>query len=135
MHYLVIFLALWLASATNQAGIAAPYQDYVGRWLNVDARTRGVTSLTISVKDGSVVVAGFGACVPRDCAIPPAVYTHYVSSGESDTAGVLVHVGNSTLTTLRLRSADELEQEDFTEYRDRSGRPNAHFTFHLRRAK
>jgi hypothetical protein len=45
----------------------ANLNQFAGRWKNIDSNTRGITTLTISVRGTAVMVHAWGSCTPKDC--------------------------------------------------------------------
>ena len=62
------FLAMTAAVVLATAPAEAATRDFVGRWVNADSGTSGMTRLIITRQGGgNLQVRGFGQCHPRDC--------------------------------------------------------------------
>jgi hypothetical protein len=52
---------------SHPGGAAIDPQPLVGAWMNTNTGSRGITKVSVSTKDGGVVVRAFGACEPSPC--------------------------------------------------------------------
>lgn len=50
-------------TATRQQQV----NPFVGKWVNADPETRGITKLAVGIVDHKIVVHMWGKCHPRDC--------------------------------------------------------------------
>jgi peroxiredoxin/outer membrane lipoprotein-sorting protein len=60
----VTFCLMCLPATAQQTN--AP-KDLIGTWFNQDPETMGMTQVVIANQEGTLVIHGWGACVPRDC--------------------------------------------------------------------
>ncbi len=62
----VISLLCGCASMKTEAP-AVPVEQFIGKWANVDANTRGITRVEIRGEANKAYVHMWGACTPTEC--------------------------------------------------------------------
>jgi hypothetical protein len=123
---LAAVLLLLLTSADGLAGMA----QFAGSWSNVDANTRGITNLDISIMDSNANVHAWGKCHPTDCdwgSVQAQAFAPNVSSGLLSDANTLiaVFVTSFSQTALVIRPAgNRLKVDSYDRFTDNSGRSN-----------
>ncbi len=128
--------AVLLLLLTANSGFASMNQ-FAGSWKNVDANTRGITSLDISVMGTDAKVHAWGKCHPTDCdwgtvqafAFAPSVSSDVFSGADTLIA---VFVTSFSQTTLVIKPAgNRLKVDSYDRFMDNSGRSNylASYTF------
>ena len=112
---------------------------FSGTWKNTDARTRGLTTVSVRTAGESVWVRAWGACHPTDCdwgevsgtAFAPTVSADPANDAQKVTAVFETSFSN-TLMTLSSADGDELEADTQTRFTDNSGRSSYSSTYTLR---
>jgi hypothetical protein len=63
---LVISLFYGCASVKQEAP-AVDVDQFIGKWVNIDANTRGITRVEIRAEANKTFVHMWGACTPKEC--------------------------------------------------------------------
>lgn len=115
------FVAVSPASASSN--------QFVGKWVNSDSNTNGITKINIALVSGTFTVAAFGKCTPTDCDFGVSTVTAFgpdVSAVLPDKVGALMAVFKESFAvdTLIINPAkgDTLQVQDFVHFTDNSGR-------------
>jgi hypothetical protein len=135
-------VALWTrstaATQTTQAGV----EHFVGDWTNVDANTRSVPKLSVTLTGKDVSVHAWGACHPTPCdwgEVKADAFAENVSSNALSDATVLQGVFKTSFAetnfSVRLDGQDKLRFETATHFTDNSGRSNYSSTDTFKRAQ
>jgi hypothetical protein len=128
--------AVLLLLLTATGGLASMNQ-FEGSWTNVDANTRGITNLDISVMGSNAKVHAWGKCHPTDCdwgIVKAEAFGPSVSSDLLSGADTLIAVFTTSFseTTLVIKPAgNRLKVDSYDRFLDNSGRANylASYTF------
>jgi hypothetical protein len=120
MKKLVCFLTACLIVLTfSTVSYSAGVKDFAGTWNNVNATTRGVTKLDISVKGSSAAVHAWGKCHPKDCDWGTVRATYY-KDGTLQTSYRSKIAVRSLI--FRLKGHTMMTAQIKTHYVDKSGR-------------
>lgn len=120
---LVVSLLLLIASNS----VFANLDQFVGKWENTDAKTRGLTRLEITATGTKVKVHAFGDCKPTDCDLGEVEGVAYAPSVESKLeatakAITVTYPGGEMLMVIRPVEGNRLQAEVFTQFTDNSRR-------------
>jgi len=132
----VAFSLMIIASSSVSANLS----QFAGKWENVDATTRGLTRLEISVVGTKVKFHAYGSCEPSDCDLGEVEGTAYAPSVDSDlkeTAQAITvsRPGGKDIMIVRPIAGDRLQVETFTRFTDTSGRSDYTATYIFARQK
>jgi len=113
---------------------------FSGSWKNVDAETRGLTTLSVRSAGQAVWVHAWGRCHPTDCdwgevaatAFAPGVEANPANHAQKITAVYQTSFSN-TLLTLTPSGDDALMADTETRFTDNSGRSSYSATYTFRR--
>ena len=121
-----------LAAAGMTALAATPAmartEDFVGRWINVDRDTNGITRVEVWRDGWRLWVRVWGQCRPRDCdwgQTEGHVYTRTPGGDRSDAVAVSANFNAGfarKYIVLRLSRGGSLRLESFTNFDDYSRR-------------
>lgn len=121
----IVLLAM-LAAAPNAS---AQLSQFTGKWKNVDANTRSLTTLQVDVKGSRVRIRAWGKCHPHDCDWghgDGTVYAPLVEADPVQTAEALstIYITGFSQTILVIRPAEggQILAEVLTKFTDQSGR-------------
>lgn len=113
---------------------------FSGSWKNVDAETRGLTTLSVRSAGQAVWVHAWGRCHPTDCDWGEVTATAFAPGVEADPANhahkitaVFQTSFSNTLLTLTPSGDDALMADTETRFTDNSGRSSYSTTYTLRR--
>lgn len=116
-------MAVALVMCTMSGPCFAGLNDFAGTWKNVDANTRGITTLEINVSGTAVKVRAWGSCTPQDCdwgTVRALAYAPSVSSNLPATANALTAEFktnfNKTLVVVKPSRGKMLEVDTFTHF-------------------
>jgi len=128
--------AVLLLLLTATGGLASMTQ-FAGSWTNVDANTRGITNLDISVMGSNAKVQAWGKCHPTDCdwgtvqaqAFAPGVSSNPISGADTLIAVFVTSFSQATLVIKP--NGNQLIVDSYDRFLDNSGRSNyfARYTF------
>ncbi|MDO8834653.1 MAG: hypothetical protein Q7V01_03615 [Vicinamibacterales bacterium] len=128
----VLVLGAMAVAVAANAGLP----DFQGRWKNVDAKTKGLTTLEITVTGTKAMVHAWGSCVPSDCDMGEWPATIYASRVDEDLArgakAMLVAVGKTTTFVITKGEDGTLRCDVFSQFTDNSGRSNSLNSYLLR---
>jgi hypothetical protein len=135
MRKIILYLAICLIFLSLNA--SASLSQFAGTWTNIDANTRGIPTLDISVSGSSATVHSWGACTPTPCdwgTVDAYAFAPDVSSDISSNAQALMAVfdsGFSVTTMIITPSGQRLKVDTYTHFADSSGRSDyvSHYTF------
>ena len=75
-----------LPDCVERAGASLDLSPFEGTWLNTNSATRGVLKLLLSIRNGDLIVQGFGECERSPCdwgeVRAEAVYSGSIDSQE-----------------------------------------------------
>ncbi|MEJ2040712.1 MAG: hypothetical protein P8X55_17545 [Desulfosarcinaceae bacterium] len=116
---LAIVFVVGAIAGTCFAGL----NEFRGKWENVDANTRGITVLQISVRGTDVRVHAWGSCTPKDCdwgmakaiAYAPTVSSDLARTARALTAEFKTNF-NQTLLVIKPVRGKMLEVDAFTHF-------------------
>ena len=113
-------------------------EDFVGKWVNTDDKTGGLTRLEISKKDKGWAIQAWGAGGGGEID-QGNVTLHLLGDTAGDTEmkyGIASwdHKFKETHLTLRLEKG-ELVVEDFNVFKDDSGRSNYRMTYKFKKGE
>lgn len=129
MRRTVVALVACMLMVFGSASAFANLDQFAGKWENIDANTRGLTRLEISVVDSKVKVHAYGACEPYDCdlgEVEGIAYAPNINSRIKETAQAVTaaYAGGERIMVIRPEADNRLQVETFTRFTDRSGRAN-----------
>lgn len=111
--------------------------SFAGAWINVDAKTRGVTRLAIAGEAPSI--HAWGACHPTDCdwgAVAATSFHRTVAGGEAAALQAVFKTSFDEVTMIVTPAgADRLGVEVLTHFTDRSGRADYSESYQFRRGE
>lgn len=128
MKNLIIAATIMIIGAS--VAFAFTVNQYAGRWLNVDANTRGITRIAIKVHDSKADVRVWGKCSPQDCDwgwTPANSYTDGHLTANYQSSNIVRDL------TLTMTNRMTLKVKVRTRYRDNSVRPTRVRTYTFRR--
>ena len=133
MKKIIIIFGVFLYAAVASSTAFANITQFVGRWQNVDAQTRGLTGLEISLDGAKSKIRIFGSCSPRDCdwgeteavAYAPSIESNLAEKAETMTA-IYKTSFSVEIVVVRPSKGGGLQAEVFTQFTDKSRRANAH---------
>lgn len=135
MKKVVIILGVLVLALSLACPAFASIGQFVGKWKNTDANTRGITTLEIGASGTALSVQAWGKCSPQDCdwgMVPGYAYGLNVSSNLGATASVVtaLYKTNFSETILVIRSGGaHLRADSFTRFTDNSKRSNYTATY------
>src|SRR5262245_48424537 len=140
MKGIVIALAACMLMFFGSSSAFASLDQFTGRWENIDAKTRGLTRLEISIVDSKVKVHAYGHCMPSDCdlgEVESIAYAPSVDSNLKETAQAITvsYAGGVTILIVRPVAKDRLQVEYFPRFTDKSGRTDFTATYIFARQK
>lgn len=104
---------------------------FVGEWINIDEKTRGVTRFTLKKSSDTFFISIWGSCKPRDCAwgeVSVDVFTKDVFSDSTKDGVALSGMYDQNFAevgiTIRPSLNGRLNLETITKFKDGSGRSN-----------
>ena len=104
---------------------------FVGEWINIDRRTRGVKRFTLKKSGEQFFINMWGSCMPQDCdwgEVSVNVFAKDVSSNKKTDGIVLGGIYDQkfaeTAFTIRTDGEEKLYMENTTRFKDNSGRSN-----------
>lgn len=108
-------------------GVSASLGQFVGKWENIDAQTRGLIRLEIAADGNKVKVHAYGSCKPSACDLGEVEGVAYGPSVESDVAATaqaitVSYAGGEMMMVIRPVEGGRLQAETFTRFTDNSGR-------------
>ena len=121
-------LAAAAVTALTAAPATARTEDFVGRWVNTDRDTNGITRVEVWRDGWHLFVRVWGQCQPRDCDWGGAeghVYTSNPGGDRRDATAVTANFDAGfarKYIVLRLSRSGALRLESFTNFSDRSRR-------------
>ena len=140
MKGIVITLVACMLLLFGSSIAFASLDQFAGRWENIDAKTRGLTRLEISIVDSKVKVHAYGHCMPSECdlgEVEGIAYAPNVDSKlkESAQAITVSYARGETIMIVRPIANDRLQVETFTRFSDKSGRSDFTSTYTFARQK
>jgi len=140
MKGIVITLVACMLMFFGSSSAFASLDQFAGRWENLDAKTRGLTRLEISIVDSKVKVHAYGHCMPSECdlgEVEGIAYAPSVDSELKETAQAITvsYARGETIMIVRPIANDRLQVETFTRFTDESGRSDYTFTYTFARQK
>ena len=134
MRGIVIALVACLLMFFGSSSAFASLDQFAGKWENIDAKTRGVTRLVISIVDSKAKVHAYGSCEPSDCdwgEVEGVAYAPSVDSKLKETAQAITvsYAGGETIMVVRPIANDRLQVEIFTRFTDKSSAYTSTYTF------
>ena len=135
----IAFVACMLMFFGSSSAFAS-LDQFAGRWENLDAKTRGLTRLEISIVDSKVKVHAYGNCEPSDCdlgEVEGIAYAPSVDSKLKETAQAITvsYAGGEMIMIVRPIANGRLQVETFTRFTDKSGRIDYTSTYTFTRQK
>ena len=128
----IFFFILMLTTLTFPHSSLADTADFLGKWVNVDSNTRGVTNFIITgtTPGDTLKIQVFGKCHPTDCNWGTEALHLYGSSISDQNYQFGTAVYNKehavTLLTMELQDDGRLALEVFTQFK--SGNRNNYHT-------
>jgi hypothetical protein len=122
---IAIFVTM-IATCSLFAGDAPDSKEWIGEWLNTDAKAQSTTRLKIEAKDEVLTVQGFGRCEPTDCDYGTTTLNLCKVVGNKDETVAFASWDQEFLDlhiVLRMK-AGKLIVASFYLYKDQSGRSN-----------
>jgi len=120
----------------------ASLNQFIGKWKNLNAHTRGLTVLKIRNAGNHVNVHAYGKCHPADCdwgTVRGAAYAPNVSANivhSANRLSAIFNTGHSQIfLIIRPASNNRIITDVFTKFKDGSGRSNYWNTYTLRRVQ
>src|SRR5215471_4871476 len=106
MKGIVIALVAFMLMFFGPSSAFASLDRFAGIWENIDAKTRGLTHLEISIVDSKVKVHAYGMCLPKDCdlgELEGIAYAPNVGSKLNETAQAITvsYAGGENIMILR----------------------------------
>lgn len=126
----IAIFATVIATCSLFAGDAPDSREWIGKWLNTDAKAQGTTRLKIEAKDKVLTIQGFGRCEPVDCDYGTTTLKLCKVVGNKDETVAIASWDQEFLDhhiVLRMK-AGKLIVESFYLYKDQSGRSNFSLT-------
>ena len=108
-------------SSSPTAPLVNPTAAFVGMWQNVDAQTRSIPQIQISVQGNQVIVHTWGACFPTYCDFGQTT----AQSSSSGTLSVTWQLGFEIDTQSLTISGGQLHSALHTHFVDGSGRSDS----------
>jgi hypothetical protein len=134
-------VALWMRLGAGTTPTHAGIEHFLGEWINVDANTRSIPKLSVSLAGKDVSVHAWGACHPTPCdwgEVKAETYAENVSSNAITGTAVLRGVFKTSFAetnfSAQLDGEDKLRFETATHFTDNSGRANYSSTDMFKRA-
>ncbi|HEY6350682.1 MAG TPA: hypothetical protein VI636_14860 [Candidatus Angelobacter sp.] len=97
----------------------------LGTWWSTDKATRGIRKLVLSEENGTLMVHGFGACLPELCdwgKVPAVPYAANVTSREAMSFTSCYDFGFMETTLAVYMKGGILVLDSFNAFKDSSGR-------------
>jgi hypothetical protein len=126
----VLLVGLGLSFAVRVSAVREDY--FIGHWVNVDNKTRGIMAVEIDEQDGHALMRAWGACDPSPCKwgqtevsfLPPNVRSKDVAA-----ATAVFRLGFAiTQITMWPGKGGAIVVDAITHFTDNSGRPDYAFT-------
>ena len=137
MKKLIAFLLMVIFTSVVEA---APLNQYLGNWTNINPNTRGITKIKIFKQAGRLKMQVYGKCHPSDCnwGVKRAfAYSSSVASNVNYNTRAIVATFNKsfaqTIVTAR-KSGSRLHVTIYNRFRDGSGRTNYIKNFILKKS-
>lgn len=136
MRKVVVALVACILAGFTSSSVFANLNRFAGKWENIDAKTRGLTRLEISIVGTKVKVHAYGDCEPSDCdlgEVEGIAYAPSVDSNLAETAKAITvkYAGGEMIMVIRPIESNRLQAETFTRFTDKSSRADytAIYTF------
>ncbi|HLB56075.1 MAG TPA: hypothetical protein VJK30_01910 [Coxiellaceae bacterium] len=135
--FAVTFISAQAASIKKTAVAVVNNSALIGRWVNVNPKTRGIDKIIIKQNShGGLLINSFGKCEPTDCVWGNVALKTFSKSPANGNMiyGLAVwklHYPNwpanvfiDNTMTIKKQNANEIRITTFTVFKDRSGRSN-----------
>ena len=114
-------------------GVFADLNQFAGKWENVDAKTRGLTRLEISVAGTKVKVHAYGDCEPSDCdlgEVDGVAYAPNVDANLTETAQAITvsYAHRDELMVIRPLEGNRLQVETYRRFSEQGRGGRADYT-------
>ncbi len=133
MKKIGVGLLVGLLVVTIAATASANMAQFLGKWINTNPNTRGITALNISIlmPGQQIMVHAWGQCTPTDCDwgnMPGVAYAPNVSANLMETVEAISVVHKESfaerLLIIRRAQGNHLRVENYTRFTDKSNRTN-----------
>ena len=116
-----------IAESGQTGGGPVDPSPLIGTWFSTDKKTRGITKLILSQRDGVLKVHAFGACEPAPCdwgEVEGAAFSSGVSSSEGMAFTAFYDFGFMETSLAVYFKGGILVLDSFNAFKDGSGRSN-----------
>lgn len=120
----IVAVSVFVYLLSSSLVVAA--DPFVGKWVNTDEMTGGVTRLEVEKKGDGWAIQAWGKCHPTDCDWGKAPLHLLADFGDTEMKYGLAHwdAGFSEKHATLRADKGELVVETYTVYKDKSGRSN-----------